>query len=125
MSNLGGYQILTTVAKRVGGPTRLAIYTAVGGYFVLRIIEASGKIVYKRINDSKVDNYRSPQEEYIIISDGVDTQGVVFKVGDIIKILDTLPEGVLIEKVGDKDNPYVVSFDFLKTVISSDCSFSL
>ena len=36
MGNLGAYQVMTTIAKKVGGPTVLAVVTAAAGYVVLR-----------------------------------------------------------------------------------------
>jgi hypothetical protein len=36
VSNLGSYQDMTTLAKKVGGPVVLAVITAVGGYLVGR-----------------------------------------------------------------------------------------
>jgi hypothetical protein len=43
MSNLGTYQIMTTIAKKVGGPISLAIGTLITGYCIGRTAEAGIK----------------------------------------------------------------------------------
>lgn len=40
--------------------------------------------------------------------------GLKLKSGDRIRVLATDEDSILIEKIGDKNNPYFVSFDFLK-----------
>ena len=42
MGNLGGYQMMTSLAKKVGGPMALLITTLGGGYVVGRAAEAGG-----------------------------------------------------------------------------------
>lgn len=44
MSNLGGYQQLTTVAKRVGGPINLVVIVLVSGAVILK----GGEIALKK-----------------------------------------------------------------------------
>lgn len=44
MSNLGGYQTMTTMAKKCGGPGKFVFVIAVGGYVVFR----TGELVSKR-----------------------------------------------------------------------------
>lgn len=43
MGNLGWYQLLTTWAKKVGGPKQLMLLLAAGGYIIIRPVEAGGK----------------------------------------------------------------------------------
>lgn len=43
MSNLGGYQVMTTLAKKLGGPKNLAILTMGGGYLLFRGVETVAK----------------------------------------------------------------------------------
>ena len=40
MSNLGLYQIMTKYAKKMGGPLQFLGAVAVGGYIVIRAVEA-------------------------------------------------------------------------------------
>ena len=115
MSNLGGYQLLTTFAKKVGGPGKLVLAIAGGGYVIFRAVEAGGKTIYKKVKKVKADN-KAKIKEYIVLNDGTDEQGLKFKAGDKVRVLETADDAILIEKVGDKNNPYFVSIDFLKTI---------
>ena len=63
MSNLGAYQTMTTLAKKFGGPVKLGLAIAVGGYAVIRT-----------------------------------------------------GESVLVELIGNENNPYFVSADFLSSI---------
>ena len=47
MGNLGNYQLMTTIAKKVGGPVGLLIVTLGSGYIVGRTTEAGGKKAFK------------------------------------------------------------------------------
>lgn len=115
MSNLGGYQVITTFCKKVGGPLAFVLVVAGSGYAILRSVEAGGKIVYKKIKDIKAKN-SSEIKEFTVHTDGVDNQGLSFKTGDKIRVLEAVDDAILIEKVGDNNNPYFVSSDFLKTI---------
>lgn len=115
MSNLGGYQTLTTIAKRLGGPGRLIIATMVSGYVVIRVAEVAGKTVYEKINEFKKENL-TKVKEFIVNLDATDEQGLVFKKGDHFKVLESDGDAVLIELIGDEHNPYFVSGDFLKKI---------
>lgn len=43
IGNLGGYQILTTVAKKVGGPQNLIALTATAGHILFTVGEKAVK----------------------------------------------------------------------------------
>jgi hypothetical protein len=68
MSNLGGYQIMSTLAKKVGGPLVLAAITAVGGYVVLRSSEAGVKKIVKnrRVKKMRKSNPRLNDKDNFI-----------------------------------------------------------
>ena len=112
MSNLGLYQKMTTWAKKVGGPVQLFGIVAVGGYCVLRTVEAGGKTVKKHM-DSSVKN---STDIFTIHSDGITNDGIRFEVRDKFRILEIADEGALIEKINDENNPYFVSISFLKSI---------
>ena len=67
MSNLGMYQTITTLAKKVGGPKNLIILTMGAGYVVFR----SGEAVVKKAVKETVKKIKSkngktmPSEERI------------------------------------------------------------
>ena len=65
MSNLGLYQMMTTVAKRVGGPLRFLGIVAAGGYVVLRPLETAGKWLVK--NCSLANPQTILRERYFLL----------------------------------------------------------
>jgi len=119
MSNLGFYQTLTTWSKRVGGPKKLVGMIAVGGYITLRFGEVGVKKGIKIIKNkvTKKNNiYRNKGMVYDVIADGKDGSGLAFCVGDKYKVLECDGDSILIEKLGDANNPYFVSRDFLASI---------
>lgn len=91
MSNLGWYQKMTTVSKAVGGPKRLfglvlagGAAAGVGGTILTQKIikEVKSKIIKKNTNHLK--NRRI----FIVTTEGMDSNGLVFKVGDNYRILN-------------------------------------
>ena len=118
MSNLGAYQIMTTLAKKVGGPLILAGLTALGGYIVLRPIEAGVTKGVKKLQ-KHINNKKSPIKKlaiYEATSDGEDKNGFQLHIGDKYRVLELDGDAVLVEKIGDTNNPYFVSSDFLSSV---------
>lgn len=120
MSNLGGYQTLTTIAKKFGGPGRFFLAVLCSGGVIFKITEMGGKKIYKMINKKIEDVNKKKMREYTVLKDGIDKQGLKFKIGDKIKVLESADDAILIEKIGDKNNPYFVSIDFLKKIIAFD-----
>lgn len=119
MSNLGGYQLLTTFAKKVGGPIKLIILVAGAGFTVLRLSEAALKKVYgkaKREIDEKRKQNGYAEATFKVTSDGKDSGGLVFRIGEKYRILESDDDAILIEKLGDNNNPYFVSGKFLRSI---------
>ena len=119
MSNLGFYQTLTTWSKKVGGPVKFVGIVAVGGYIAIRFGEAGIKKGVKTIKNKiiKKDNIcANVGLVYEVIADGKDSNGLVFRVGDKYKVLECDGDSILIEKMGDANNPYFVSRDFLASI---------
>lgn len=119
MSNLGGYQKITSLAKKVGGPMNLILIVASGGYAIIRGAEVSIKKIVKTVREkNSKNNILSKNEDIIfeVYADGEDGSGLKFYVGDKYKILESDGDAILIEKLGDNDNPYFVSGNFLKTI---------
>ena len=119
MSNLGGYQWLTTVAKKVGGPKNLVLIIAGAG----AVIYKSGEIAVKRtvkVIKKKRSKDKIPEivdtKTYIVTADGISNEGLAFEIGDQFKVLETDKDAVLIEKIGDSDNPYFISAELLKNI---------
>lgn len=118
MSNLGWYQILTTMAKKVGGPKRLIALLAGGGALLGGGAVAGGNAIKKKVS-SELEKKR--QEEalakvYTVKIEGRSNEGLLFVEGDTFKVLEVDGDAGLIEKIGDDNNPYYVSRKFLSSI---------
>ena len=49
-------------------------------------------------------------------SAGKSNEGLQFAVGDTFRVLEIAADAVLIEKIGDPNNPYFVSSDLLHSI---------
>ena len=118
MSNLGWYQILTTMAKKVGGPKRLiglliGAGTLIGGGTVAGINKLK-EIISSDINEKKQDEEATIV--YTVSIEGKSNEELLFKVGDTFRVLAADGDAGLIERLGDENNPYVVSLKFLESI---------
>ncbi|GJM47965.1 hypothetical protein [Weissella soli] len=119
MGNLGWYQLMTTVAKKVGGPMQLLALVAAGGYVIIRGVEAGGKKVIKLVKkDNKEKSTSKVLPAYKFIIDGKDDKGLIFSSGDVFYVAARHDDVILIEKEKDDNNPYFVSVDWLMKVSS-------
>ena len=119
MGNLGWYQLMTTVAKKVGGPKQLLALVAAGGYVIIRGVEAGGKKVIKLgKKDNKEKSTSKVLPAYKFIIDGKDDKGLIFSSGDVFYVAARHDDVILIEKEKDENNPYFVSVDWLMKVSS-------
>ena len=119
MGNLGNYQLMTTLAKKVGGPVGLLVTTLSAGYVLGRTTEAGGRRgIGALISVIKKRNAPCGLEEkvFTVLTDGTDSQGVEFKAGTEYRVLECSDDAILIELIGNEDNPYVVSDAFLSTI---------
>lgn len=115
MSNLGLYQQLTTWSKKVGGPEKLIALFMGSGY----IIGKSSELVLKKVVKTvKKSNKKEKQltKIYTVIANGKSNDELTFNIGDKYKVLESDGKSVLIEKIGDTNNPYFVSADFLSSI---------
>lgn len=115
MSNLGRYQVMTIVAKKVGGPVKLAVGTAVGGYVFIRIVEGAIKKGIKEVKKNKEAKEIALHtlKFYTVYEYGESNEGLIFNVGDTYRVLEKDQDVVLIEKKRDDNNPYFVSEELL------------
>ncbi|AWV30385.1 hypothetical protein CD188_06220 [Limosilactobacillus fermentum] len=119
MGNLGWYRLMTTVAKKVGGPKQLLALVAAGGYVIIRGVEAGGKKVIKLVKkDNKEKSTSKVLPAYKFIIDGKDDKGLIFSSGDVFYVAARHDDVILIEKEKDDNNPYFVSVDWLMKVSS-------
>ena len=117
MSNLGMYQIFTTIAKKVGGPAVLTGILMASGYVVLRSVEAGGKQVIKLVKE-KVNKPTEIITIYSFVVSGVGDNNLKFGENDKFIVAATHGDVVLIEKQNDNNNPYFVSLAWLMKVSS-------
>lgn len=115
MSNLGTYQWLTTVAKKVGGPKNLVLIIAGTGAVIYKGGETIVKKIIKKMNKEELQG-TSDSIVYSVTAGGVSNDGLEFKIGDRFIVLETDKDVMLIEKIGDDNNPYFVSEEMLKNI---------
>lgn len=121
MGNLGNYQLMTTLAKKAGGPRRLLAMTLGAGYIILRTTEAGGKRgigALKNVVKRRMAPCELKDKVFAVRADGTDNQGLEFKAGSEYRVLECSDDAILIELIGNDDNPHVVSDAFLATISS-------
>lgn len=118
MGNLGAYQVMTTVAKKVGGPVKLAAGVAVGGYVVIRTAEGVIKTGIKKVKKHKETKEiaLNTSKLYTVHEYGESNEGLIFNIIDTYRVLEKDGDTVLIEKIGDANNPYCVSEELLRKI---------
>lgn len=118
MSNLGWYQVMTTAAKKVGGPLKLAGLVLGSGIVIGGGTVFGGQAVAKKIG-KKLDEKKREAESAVIYrvhTEGKSNEGLLFSVDDTFKVLEIDGDAALIEKIGDENNPYFVSGCFLESI---------
>lgn len=118
MSNLGWYQILTSMAKKVGGPKRL-IGLLVGGGALLGSGATAGSNAIKKKVMAELNKKKQAEKAaviYTVFTDGKSNEGLIFRPGDTFKVLEVDGDAGLIEIVGDDNSPYFVSLNFLESI---------
>lgn len=123
MSNLGDYQKFTTIAKRFGGVknfiglivTGSAAIGVVGG---ITAFEGGKKIAnkIKTHQKSKKNIINENDVIYRISARGESNDGLKFNLGDEFRVLDTDGDAILIEKMGNANNPYFVDKKLLTEI---------
>ena len=121
MSNLGGYQVFTTLAKKVGGPGNLIALIAGGGAIVGGIAVKCGEFAVKKgkqaiANRKKNDSSINSDTIYTVVREAESNEGLRFKVGDSFRVLECDGDAILIELIENKNNPYFVSEKLLKEI---------
>ena len=118
MSNLGWYQIITILSKKVGGPKHLMEILIGGGVLFGAGIVVGGNTIKKKLIDAL--NKKKQAEEaaivYTVSTEGKSNEGLLFKTGETFKVLETDGDAGLIVKLEDENNPYYVSLKFLETI---------
>lgn len=118
MSNLGLYQEMTTYAKKVGGPLQFVGILVGSGAVIGGAIATSVNVISKKVKKHIEDKNKRLESEiiYKVTCYGCSNEGLVFDVGDTFRVLESDGDAVLIEKIGNANNPYFVSKKFLNTI---------
>lgn len=93
------------------------LLTLGAGGVVYKCGEMAVKKVYHTLKGltDRTDRVEMSQVYKVVVS-GEDGKNLVLNVDDTYRILESDGESVLIEKIGDTNNPYFVSADFLRSV---------
>lgn len=119
MSNLGGYQKMTTWAKKVGGSKNLVAILLASGAVIYKVGEVGvkeGIKIIKSCNKGKEKIAIDADNFYVVKSYGKSNEGLEFNAGDRYKVLESDEDAILIDKIGDSNNPYFLSSDFLRSI---------
>ena len=118
MSNLRLYQWMTTTAKKVGGPVNFMLIIASGGAVAYKGLEMSFKYLIKHCKPSKnqASNNQVEKTVYTVTSQYENSEGLTCSPEDKFRVLETDGDVILIEKVDDNNNPYVVSEELLRKI---------
>ena len=118
MGNLGQYQMITTISKKVHGPVNLLIITALAGYGVFRGVESITKSLYKRAskNLSEYNKIYTVKARAVVGDESYGNRAITLVKDDQFKVLFRDGDVVMIEKLGGGDNPYIESAAFLSTI---------
>ncbi|WP_136709742.1 hypothetical protein [Agromyces sp. H66] len=122
MGNLGGYQWITTLIKSVGGPEKAARYVAgaAGLIFVAGGAAYAGGEKAIRLIKARFENRVAPcatQGQTFRVDVGADAgAGLILSAGDEVRVLECDGDAILVEVLGDPDNPYVVSCELMRSI---------
>lgn len=118
MGNLGWYQILTTVAKKMGGPKNLIGIIFGGGALFGGGAVLGGSAIKNGIN-KKLEKKKQEREiaaVHTINKDCTSKEGLLFTEGMRFKVLERDGDAALIEIINDDNNPYFISAKFLTSI---------
>lgn len=118
MSNLGTYQLMTTLAKKVGGPKKLLLIVAATGWIVLRSGEASAKAIVSKFRNTPHTSwdYQHFGETFAVTATTELVEGLILNEGSTFHVLERDQDSVLIAVSDDKNNPYFVSAEKLSKI---------
>ena len=120
MSNLGAYQTFTTLAKKFGGVENF-IGLIVSGSAVVGAAVGIGAFVggsktVKKYKEKKKTKKEKSDVIYKIVAQGTSNEGLKFDIGNEFRVLETDGDSILIEKIGDANNPYFVDRSLLNEI---------
>lgn len=118
MSNLGAYQWMTTASKKVGGPINFLLLVATTGATIYKGGEIVVRKCIRTIKSHKKANIaiESKDNLYKVNIACKSNAGLEFEIGEQFRILVADGDSMLIEKIGDRNNPYFVPVKLLREI---------
>ena len=117
MSNLGGYQWMTTTAKKFGGVENFLMAVAGVGAIVGVTLHEGGKWCIRKICSRNTKKQNGIETKiFTIHSQEKNNSEIEFMVDEQFRVLETDGDAVLIEKINDPNNPYFVSAELLQNI---------
>jgi len=118
MGNLGAYQWITTLAKKVGGPKNLVVLVGAAGYGAGKGIEFAVKAVVNKVKsaETKSTAVHSDEEVFTVTAIGTAAGGLSLRPGNKFRVLSSDGDAILIEVLGNANNPYFVSAVLLRSI---------
>jgi hypothetical protein len=128
MARWADYQLLTTIASKIGGPRVLALAVAGTGALLYKTGELGFKFTVKKAREAKsrFDARAEAVAEsriFTVTADGHAGGGLTLCVGDEFRVLARDEDAILIQLIGDIEHSYYVSGELLASV--SDFSFNI
>ncbi|MGC5225189.1 hypothetical protein ACPW96_21680 [Micromonospora sp. DT81.3] len=122
MGNLGGYQDITKLIKAIGGPAAAVKYAA-GAASIIFIAGgaayAGGQKAIKAIKH-RIQTRAVPciwvGQVFTVNSDAGAGAGLMLQNGDEVRILECDGDTLLVEVIGNADNPYAISGELLQSI---------
>lgn len=125
VGNLGAYQVMTTLAKRVGGPVALGGLVALAGGTGGGIVAYKGRNQIERVVQCIKEKLgftpgvSGSLEEDLAYTCNADSElgkELMLKQNDKFNVLYSDDEMVLINVIGDDNSPYIVDREKLESV---------
>lgn len=114
MSNLGGYQTITTIIKALGGPKKaggiiiggaVAVGTVVGSFLPSPVTSVKNAIKKRAEPNTTTDRIFTVHTNH----DGDGRREPTLRAGNQYRVFETDGDAILIEVLGDPESPYFVS----------------
>ena len=119
MSDLGAYQTMTVWTKKVGGPISLGMIFVGTGCVIGNVCNTGIRHVIKKMKGLR-QKERGVKKEFDVYGIYSSEDGLELSFGDKFEVLDQDGEAVLIKKVGDFNNPYIVPSEIIKQLSDFD-----
>lgn len=123
MSNLGGYQTIVEWSKKLGGPGKLiaTLLTAgaLGGVVITKggeVIVKKGKQAVKSHKEKKKIRSAKAAVIYTVNTSKKINEGLELKEGNQFKVLAADGNAVMVELLGNDNNPYFVDANLLRSI---------